>query len=97
MTKSSIRKANAEAWRRRLAAADTFPGTITEYCRREGISREALRYWRGRLAKTRTPAEATAGFARVEVLPAAPVAPIGLPDPRWVAELILHLQAGGRR
>ncbi len=90
MRKPSKRSANVEVWRRRLEAAENFPGTILEYCRCEGISREALRYWRQRLGSA-----AVSPFAPVEVLLPTPVA--RLPDARWVAELILHLHAGGAR
>ncbi|MCM2280255.1 MAG: hypothetical protein NDI61_00255 [Bdellovibrionaceae bacterium] len=56
-----------------LDGAENFPGTILEYCRREGISREALRYWRKRLGSA-----VASPFAQVEVLPPAPAA--RLPD-----------------
>lgn len=54
-----------------------------DFCRKEDISLHSFQYWNQRLRHHGVVAQ---GFSRVEV----EVSP-RLPDPAWVAQLILHL------
>ena len=84
-------------WRDHVSGAEKFPGSHEEYCRMEGISSPALRYWRKKAAGERRHGRSAAveSFIPVEVMSAA--APhTSLPDPRWLAELIFHLNGGVR-
>jgi hypothetical protein len=94
-----VRIENEKIWRDRVVRASRYPGTILSFCRSEGISREGLRYWQKKISCGRV-GSATAPvvprFVDVEIVDQQrPTA--GLPDARWVAELILHLQSGGAR
>ena len=91
--KSMSRVNKSEIWRKRLEMAARRTGTLSEFCRSEGVSLEALRYWQKKFAQPCLPAP-TASFVAVEIEEASRGG--SLPDPRWLAELILHLQ-GGRR
>lgn len=97
---------NERAWREHVARLKEYRGTVSAYCRDHGISRFTLTYWRKKSKAERTPsvarlpsvrAEARSAFVPVEVI-AEPVgrprvtSPMGLPDPRWLAELVMHLQ-----
>lgn len=90
------RESKAQQWRERVYRASHRSGTILEFCWSEGISPEALRYWQGRVSNESQVVDASQ-FARVEVAEpmASEVNRVGRPDPRWVAELILHLHASG--
>ena len=96
MKSPAKRELNEQQWRERVHRASRRSGTILEFCRSEGISREALLYWQ-RKVSNETQVVSVSQFARVEV--AEPIAPDisrqSRLDPRWVAELILHLHASG--
>lgn len=96
--KTSLNRVSKEqTWRERVARAARHSGTVLDFCRREGVSREALRYWQRKL-KTKQALVPTASFARVEVLEVPTVGSRPMPDAKWLAELILHLhEHGGRR
>jgi hypothetical protein len=89
--KLSARNENQQVWRARVERASRRKGTILEFCADEGVSREALRYWQRKLDRQPQRLPTMSPFISVEVLEPAPRR---LPDARWVAELILHLQAG---
>lgn len=96
MRSPAKRELNERQWRERVHRASHRSGTILEFCRSEGISPEALRYWQRKVSKE-SQVVAVSRFARVEV-----AEPIALDvsrqsrlDPRWVAEVILHLHASG--
>ena len=90
---------NERHWRGHVARLRSHTGTAASYCRAEGLSIPAMGYWQRKLGSgsqhsgvlARTPA-----FIPVEVVTATLPANRALPDPRWVAELILHLGGGLR-
>lgn len=99
MKKSNSHEEKAKAWRARLARAAEYSGTNREYCKAEGLSIHTFAYWKHKLAEKReSEVFIPQPFARVEVESPAvqPSNNSGLPDPRWVAEVILHLQRGLR-
>ena len=91
-----MKVANSEKqqyWRGHVAAVEKYFGSHEAYCRAEGISSSALKYWRRKVGKCRSGALAPmARFVPVEVTRERQ--PAGLPDPRWLAELIFHLSVG---
>jgi hypothetical protein len=90
-------------WRRHLERANARSGSLEKFCQDEGLSLATLNYWRKRLkddSGTSMPAiiprskapqfipveltESTQGSNRAQ-----------LPDPAWLAELILNLTLKG--
>lgn len=92
------RISNRQKWQEIVDRLDEFDGSVTDFCRQERLSVRALNYWR---VKLRDKAQSSvnlpsvksykdSSFCRVEVEDTR-----SLPDPKWLAELILHLQAKG--
>lgn len=84
-------------WESHAMAAEKFSGSHEAYCRAEGISAPALRYWRNKARRKPRPIKSlpTKAFVPVEVTYDGPAKP-NLPDPRWLAQLILALNGGIR-
>ena len=79
-------------WKSHILKASKHEGSINSYCRIAGISSGKFHYWKKRLAiKEPKPCENIPAFAQVEVVPDKNSS---LPDPRWLAELILSLARG---
>lgn len=84
-------------WRQQMAAADKYPGSQKEFCEFHGLSIHTFQYWgkKFRQAKCRQQLDKPVPFVSVEVL--KPEFPLQhLPEAKWLAELIFHLQAGVR-
>lgn len=85
-------------WRRQVELSGRHPGSVSDFCRRHGLSRGRLQYWKKRLAQERLPAlrnhQASLTPAFAEVVVEGPRRGVELPDPRWLAELISHLGRG---
>ncbi len=85
-------------WLGHVAGVEKYSGSHEAYCRAEGVSAPALRYWRkklGRVNRSKGLAPVTPSFIPVEVMSERRTRG-DLPDPRWLAELIYHLSGGGR-
>jgi hypothetical protein len=84
-------------WRSQLAAAEQFPGSQREFCNSQGLSIHTFQYWRQKLSPRKNIRDMQpvkpAPFVEVEVMPSRSLA---LPDAKWLAEFIHHLQAGVR-
>ncbi len=90
-------KERREYWQGHVAAVERYGGSHGAYCRDEGISAAALWYWRNKVRRqnrSRSPVPVQS-FVPVEVTCDGPVRG-GLPDPRWLAELIVQLSVGVR-
>ena len=85
-------------WKNHIAQAERFEGSIPAYCRSAGIRDHTFYYWQKKLrAKKTIPGLNTSSFIRAEVAPAAVERHgLKLPDPKWVAAIILSLQEGLR-
>ncbi len=84
-------------WEGHVAAVERYGGSHGAYCRGEGISSPALWYWRNKVRRqnrSRSPVPVQS-FVPVEVTCDGRVRG-GLPDPRWLAELIVGLSGGAR-
>lgn len=102
-TRISNRTENEARWRKRVAGVREHRGTLTSYCHAQGISLEALKYWRNKLEAKSVVQAARSSVRPQPFVPIQVVSPepmrtgLSLPDARWVAELILHLSAGTGR
>ena len=82
-------------WRAQLKAIKEYPGTLTDYCQTHGITMSAYHYWLRKLKPK--PSESAllprqSSFVPVEIIGEYPKhTTSSLPDPRWVAEIILNL------
>lgn len=99
-TRVMSRNENEKRWRERIARLQGHQGTLTAFCKGEGITIEGLKYWRDKLlaeSGTVAPAPRRSAFVPVEVVvEKARQSGGGLPDPRWVAEFVLHVFGGAR-
>lgn len=97
-----IDQGNKEFWKRKVDEARAFAGTDTEFCRQQGLNNTTFKNWKyrfsigdgkrsGRSSRTK-PSRAKWPFAAVQVK--VPQMNVHLPDARWVAEVILHMQRG---
>ncbi len=99
MNKSNCHNEKAKVWKARIIRASEFSGSIREFCQSEGVTVATFQYWRQKLGQEKqTPTCLPRPFVRVQV-----TEPIfqthrhsELPDPKWVAEVILYLQKGIR-
>jgi hypothetical protein len=83
-----------QMWISHIEGAKGYSGGLDSYCREKQISRPAFYYWKAKLAKESKPMKLPS-FIPVEVTRGMERATGLLPDPRWLAEFIHHLQAGG--
>lgn len=86
-------------WQSVLAKSKLYPGSIPEFCRQEGVSIYTFRYWHRKLNQdNEQKLIGTSAFARVQIQTSLADSNHhqDLPDPRWIAEILLHLQRGMR-
>lgn len=89
---TNVNTEKEKLWAAKLALASEFGGTAAEFCRQHNLRENQFSYWRTKLAsKSRLPEPIAKAFIPVEVC-ASPKAKRSLPDPRWLAELILNLE-----
>jgi transposase-like protein len=85
-------------WRAQVAASEARQGSLSAFCRERGIEAHALNYWRAKLrAEGATPKSRTLPAFIEAVVEREPAMARSLPDPRWLAEVLLHLASGGAR
>jgi hypothetical protein len=99
MNKSNGINEKEQVWRGHLARAAEYSGSVSAFCRTEGLSIPAFQYWKQKLnPKSKNTAPALPAFVRVQVEEAVPESrrAVQLPDPRWVAEIILQLHRSSR-
>ncbi len=100
MDKSNSHKEKEKLWGARIAQASEYTGSDREFCQTEGLSINSFQYWKRKLArKDEDQVGVPQPFIRVKVDDPAGVPQqndIRLPDPRWVAEVILHLHRSMR-
>ena len=83
-------------WRSHVEGVKIFSGSVEDYCRSRHITTQSFYYWRSKFSRELRPA-VLSSFVPVEVTRSTAPATPSLPDPRWLAELIYHLQTGGVR
>lgn len=91
--KSSAQVEKRRFWRGHIAMAGRYAGSHKAYCRSQGISVHSFYYWKKRLLGdgAKSVALVPRPFVPVEVTPPRIGMSSRLPDPRWLAEFILHL------
>lgn len=85
------RQSRREIWQRHLSAAKQFPGTVDAYCAANRISTASFYYWKKKLERDRK-AAVIPSFIPVEVVRSR--SSDGMPDPKWLAEFVMHLSRG---
>jgi hypothetical protein len=105
MAERVVRRRSAEEWQRLIAQLPADQQGQAEFCRRRGIHRPTLQWWRSRLRRrgVSAPAQWTTasapqrgpGFAEVQVVP-GPTRPSrgGEFELRWPDGLVLVIPAG---
>jgi transposase-like protein len=81
-------------WKKWVEEAERYPGGLTAYCRKAGITVNALSYWRKKLRgqPSLSRSRPSSAFVPVQVLPAESLLrSLELPDAKWLADLIGHL------
>ena len=99
---SPRRAENQRRWMEQVQQAEKRTGSLRSYCKEQGISVSAMKYWSRKLGKaegSRSSSPCMSRFVPLQVDPAPleqdPKKEV-LPDPRWVAEILLHLIRGAR-
>jgi len=87
---------NQEKWLNHARLAQNHPKGFRSYCRENQISINALSYWRNKLRDSlNKDVPQRAPFIPVQVITSERKCRGNqLPDPKWVAELILRLSEG---
>ena len=85
----SINESKEAFWRKQITLAVRREGSLESFCREQGLSPATLAYWRKKFGAAASKPLALSPFIPVKVEP-TPVRAT-LPDPRWLAELILEL------
>jgi transposase-like protein len=92
-----IRRKKEKQYQEHIRKAQADPAGIAAYCRRAGISVNTLNYWRSKV-RPEPPmldGDESPAFLPVQVIESAEPSPrSNLPDPRWVAKVMLHLARG---
>ena len=96
------RRINQENWFEVIRELERFDGSIAEFCRQKKLSPRALHYWRARFRKfnelmvpsgnqvaAASRSTQSSSFCRVELDRSRG----SMPDPEWLAELIMSLQS----
>jgi hypothetical protein len=98
MRPSESNREKAKVWTARIEQAEQFRGSTVEFCQKEGLSIHTFRHWKRKLQDLEHKAKPIESnpFARVSVL--TQLQPReerrALPDPKWVAEVLLQLHRG---
>ena len=83
-------------WRRELALASGYSGSQVKFCRERGLSIHIFQYWRKKIMdKNVSSSKALVSATPFIPIQIEPASRRELPDARWVAEFILHLQGHG--
>ncbi len=91
------KRQDEEYWREQVERSKSFAGTVDEYCVANGVSKSTLSRYRRLFGAVRK----TSRSAFVKIAPIIEATPVKeassrgrLPDPRWLAELLLGLGGG---
>lgn len=86
-----------EKWYKHATESAKYPGGISKYCRDHGLHKKTISYWRRKFGFTKK--SIRAGRARSNAFIPVEVINIEkkrqLPDPKWVAEFLMHLLQEG--
>jgi len=90
---SSVQLEREISWASEVEQFESYSGSLAAFCRSRGVSPGRFRYWVGKLGKRKKGSGVSVSpFSAIKV--EAKIAGTLLPDPRWLAELILHLSSG---
>lgn len=83
-------------WRDQVRSFARFNGSQTAFCRHHGLSVSTFQYWYRKFHQTDREVQIIEPSPFIEVQVESPPSKHNMPDAKWVAELILHLQEGLR-
>ena len=90
---SSVQLEREVSWPAEVERFERHSGSLAGFCRSRGLSPVRFRYWVQKLDKRKKGSGVSVSpFTAVKV--EAKIAGTLLPDPRWLAEFILHLSGG---
>ena len=92
----SINESKRQIWRSHVEGAKKFSGSVEDYCRSKQITTQSFYYWKSKFTEE-AGLSVLSSFIPIEVTRSVQPTALLLPDPRWLAELIQHLQSGGGR
>ena len=88
-------------WKAHIAEAEAFGGTAAQYCRFRNLSIQSFYCWRKKFSATVDEKIQTSNFVPVavsrddfDVFNDQPHETLTLPDPKWVADFVMHLMRG---
>ena len=93
----TINLAKSQVWRAHIASAQKFLGSSEAYCRSVDIPAHVFHYWKKKFSAEDKTKHAVSRFVPVEVTREVTSRFNVLPDPRWLAEFLKHLQGGGAK
>jgi len=92
------RSENARQWEEHVRRYREHKGPLTAYCREAGLSMGAMEYWVKKLSvQNESKNIPRRAFVPVEVMRSENQNQGCMPDPKWLAELIMHLSNGAGR
>ena len=87
-------------WRRHVEQSSLFSGTVAQYCLENGLTKSVLYSYRqkygvvGQKKKRCSFAKVTPKISLIEAAPVERKRELRLPDPKWVAALLMALGGG---
>ena len=88
--------AKSKIWQQHIQAAESFDGSVQDYCDKHGLGSGSFYQWRKKLKLSKNNnGSSTSGFLPVVVSSLESMEKrssiASLPDPRWAAEFVAHL------
>lgn len=98
MQRNNKNEQKIEFWFNHVEHSKKFDGSVLEYCRSNNIAPQTFYKWRAKfankLAAVPVAAKQSKPFIPIQIEPITTSGFSTMPDAKWVAELILHLQGG---
>lgn len=79
-------------WSALVKESQYHEGTLNDFCSLKGVSQQSFYAWKRKLKATQEPTNSS--FLKVEVDSGVETHLKGLPDPKWVALVILEIAKG---
>ena len=81
-----------QSWSALVNETQYHEGTLNDFCSLRGVSQQSFYAWKRKLKAAQGPINSS--FLKVEVDSAVETQLKGLPDPKWVALVILEITKG---
>ena len=100
MKMTIVKEQKAAFWSQHIDLANQYPDGILKYCEVNGLACQTFYKWKLKLKsrgrQTSTKLAAMSPFAEVQVCKPEVMRGQSLPDARWLAEFILHMNQGAQ-